>query len=77
MKITKLGDGYFAFRLGPLCGSWWRSMGMKQPGPGLWFRLFGRGLHLQDAKGYRPMFSERYGYTTAIYIGRLRIKLLS
>jgi hypothetical protein len=43
---------------------------------GFWIRIFGRGLSFEIAKHYRPMFSERYGYTKPFYIFGLRIKYL-
>ena len=45
--------------------------------PIFWFRICGWGLHLRASKGYIPMFSERYGYTKALYLGPLRIQVLT
>jgi hypothetical protein len=43
---------------------------------GFWFRIFGYGLHIKLRKGHVPLFSERYGYRIAHYIGPLRIEVL-
>lgn len=44
--------------------------------PYVWFRVCGYGLHFKPAKGHQPLFSERYGYTKAWYLGPVRIALL-
>ena len=41
---------------------------------GFWFRVFGFGLHIKLRAGHVPLFSERYGYRRAVYIGPLRIE---
>jgi hypothetical protein len=43
---------------------------------GFWFRLFGYGPHVKARAGHVPLFSERYGYRKALYIGPLRIEWL-
>lgn len=65
----RLEETMRSFRLGPLCGMVWAKGG--------WFRLFGYGLHIQDARGYVRLFSERYGYRRAHYFGRVRLMFLS
>jgi len=42
-----------------------------------WFRFFGRGLRWKDITRHRLLFSERYGYSKAITIGKWRIGYLS
>ncbi len=44
---------------------------------GFWFRVFGYGLHVKLRAGHVPLFSERYGYRRAYYVGPLRIEVLS
>lgn len=41
-----------------------------------WFRIKGYGLHVKRSKGHEPFFSERYGYTKALYLLGLRFELL-
>ena len=45
-------------------------------GAGFWFRVYGYGLHIKLRAGHVPLFSERYGYRKAHYIGPLRIEVL-
>ena len=40
---------------------------------GFWARIFGYGIAISTLK---PLFSERYGYTKILRIGRIKIKLL-
>ena len=42
---------------------WKRESKCDFHGSGLWFRIFGYGLHFTNG---RPLFSERYGYTRKI-----------
>lgn len=41
-----------------------------------WFRVYGYGLHIRDASITPTLFSERYGYTKPLKIGKYRIKIL-
>lgn len=41
-----------------------------------WFRLFGYGIHWKDTAKHGFLFSERYGFTKHIRIGRFLIKWL-
>jgi hypothetical protein len=41
-----------------------------------WFRVFGWGLHLSPTRGHFMLFSERYGYRKATYLGPLRVEVL-
>lgn len=43
---------------------------------GFFFRICGYGLHVKSAKGHRPLFSERHGYTKAWYFLGLRFEIL-
>ena len=43
---------------------------------GFCFRVFGYGLHVLDATGYEPLFSERYGFKKAYYFFGLRFEVL-
>jgi len=61
-------------RYGPLCSAWFA--GNQHEGFGGWFRIFGYGLHIRSARGYQPLFSERYGYTKPLYLFGLRIEVL-
>jgi hypothetical protein len=51
-----------------LCAMVWRW--------GFVVRVFGYGLHVKRAKGYVPLFSERYGYRRAYYFAGLRLEFL-
>ena len=42
-----------------------------------WFRIFEKGLKWKDITKYQLLFSERYGHTKAITIGRWRMSLLN
>ena len=44
---------------------------------GFWFRVFGYGIHVRRIESHDPMFSERYGFTTAYYVFGLRLKFLT
>lgn len=41
-----------------------------------WFRFFGYGLHIKDSKVTPMLFSERYGHTKRIRVGRWVVKVL-
>lgn len=41
-----------------------------------WFRLFGKGIKWKDITKNQLLFSERYGYSKGITIGKWRISLL-
>lgn len=43
---------------------------------GLWFRVYGYGLHISTRKRIEAMFSERYGYRKALYVFGLRFEVL-
>lgn len=43
---------------------------------GAWFRVKGWGVHVGNHKIEDALFSERYGYTRAIYLLGLRFELL-
>lgn len=43
---------------------------------GLWFRVFGYGLHIKLKRGHVPLFSERYGFRKALYLGPFRVEVL-
>ena len=43
---------------------------------GLWLRVLGRGLHIQNRKKIPAMFSERNGYVKTLRIGKWSIRLL-
>ena len=42
----------------------------------LWFRLFGVGLNIQDRTKHDPLFSERYGHTKVLRLGKWAIRFL-
>ena len=42
-----------------------------------WFRILGYGLCFKDTKYFNISFSQRYGYTKYIKIGRLVITTLT
>lgn len=41
-----------------------------------WFRVFGYGLHIKDTTRHALLFSERYGHTKKLLIGKWCIKVL-
>lgn len=41
-----------------------------------WFRLFGREISWKDMNRHSLMFSERYGYTKYLKVGKYAIKKL-
>lgn len=41
-----------------------------------WFRIFGKGLKWKDVSIHALCFSERYGYTNSLQIGKWKISLL-
>lgn len=43
---------------------------------GMWFRLWGYGLHVKLRAGHEKLFSERYGYRRALNVGPLRFEVL-
>lgn len=43
---------------------------------GLWFRFLGYGLHFKPSSDHQKLFSERYCYTKAFYVGPVRIEVL-
>jgi len=43
---------------------------------GFWFRVFGYGFSIVDRSRYAPLFSERYGYTKVLFIGKYAITAL-
>jgi hypothetical protein len=43
---------------------------------GFWFRVCGYGLHVKLAKNHLPLFSERMGYRSALYLFGLRFEFL-
>jgi hypothetical protein len=60
------------FTVGPLVGRWPFLCGSHRPGFG-WFRVFGFGVTWKDATRHELLFSERYGYTRRLHVGRWRI----
>lgn len=61
----------------------WRKMKMVvrpltwHRGDGIfWFRIFGRGIVIEDRTKKRALFSERYGYTKWLRLGKWAIKKL-
>jgi hypothetical protein len=71
------------FRFGPFCGMAWsrrHTYGDAQPWKsnhtGMWFRVFGYGLHISTRKRADALFSERYGYHKALYLFGLRVEAL-
>lgn len=59
----------FRFRMGPVIVVGWKW--------GMWFRVFGYGLHLKDSKYHFKHFAERSGHMKAYYFGRLRVMFLT
>jgi hypothetical protein len=57
------------------CNLWILKFSIYQGG--LWFRVFGFGLSVQDRTTHKPLFSERYGFSKYLYIGKWKIKWLS
>ena len=43
----------------------------------LWFRILGHGLVIKDINKYPLIFSERYGYTKYIKIGKYIVRYIS
>ena len=41
-----------------------------------WFRLLGFGICIKDTTKHKLLFSERYGYTGGLKIGKYYIKFL-
>jgi hypothetical protein len=41
-----------------------------------WFRIFGRGILVEDHRVYPPLFSERYGKRRHIHFGNWCIRYL-
>ena len=47
-------------------------------GPGIfWFRIFGYGITFKDTTKYALLFSERYGYTKSLRLGKWYIRILT
>ncbi len=42
----------------------------------LWFRIFGFGIVIKDTTKHAPSFSEKYGYTKTLRLGKYSISML-
>jgi len=42
----------------------------------MWFRVFGKGIHIKDISKHGSTFSERYGYRKSLRLGKWRMSLL-
>ncbi len=43
---------------------------------GMWFRVFGVGLSIQDRVKYPALYSERNGYVKVLRVGKWSVKAL-
>jgi hypothetical protein len=59
------------------CGRAWGPDGELMPYRGMWFRIFGWGLHVSTKRREDALFSERYGYTKVLYLFGLRFAALA
>lgn len=44
---------------------------------GLWFRIYGVGLRIQDRNKHPALFSERNGHTKVLRIGKWSIRVIT
>ena len=42
-----------------------------------WIRIFGRGIKIKDTTIHPLLFSERYGYSKGITMGKWRVGILT
>ena len=63
-------------RLGPFYGMAWRKRG-GWTCAGIWFRIYGYGLHVSTRPRSDAMSSERNGFKRALYVFGLRFEVLT